>query len=87
MAWRTNTVTVCYVAPPYHWQALEPYNWKVFQQGDPNKISGIAIHNLTAGRQNAMDLICKYCFSAFLHALDGMLTVTNLKQHRRTKGD
>jgi hypothetical protein len=60
-------------------KALEPYNWKVFQQGDPNKISGIAIHNLTAGRQNAMDLICKYCFSAFLHALDGMLTITNLK--------
>lgn len=65
--------------PPHHWQALEPYNWKVFQQGDPNKISGIAIHNLTAGTQNAIDLICEYCFSAFLHALDGMLTITDLK--------
>jgi hypothetical protein len=79
MTWRTNTVTVCYVAPPHHWQALEPYNSKDFQQGDPNKISGIAIHNLTAGRQNTMDLICKYCFSAFLRALNGMLTATNLK--------
>jgi len=64
---------------PHHWQALEPYNWEVFQQGDPNKISGIAIHNLTAGRQNAVDLICEYCSSVFLHALDGMLTITNLK--------
>lgn len=75
----TNTVTVCYVAPPHHWQALEPYNWKVFQQGDPNKISGIAIHNLTAGRQNTMGLICKYYFSVYLHALDGMLTIPTLK--------
>jgi hypothetical protein len=67
-----NTVTVCYVAHTRHWQALE--------QGDPNKISGIAIHNLTAGRQNAIDLICNYCFSAFLHVLDGTLTITtNLK--------
>jgi hypothetical protein len=49
--------------PSHHWQALEPYNCNVFQQADPNKISGIAIHNLTAGRQNAMDLICNYCFS------------------------
>lgn len=39
-------------------QALEPYNWKVFRQHDPNKISGIAVHNLSAGRQNQMDLIC-----------------------------
>ncbi|KAI0269732.1 hypothetical protein BGY98DRAFT_280268 [Russula aff. rugulosa BPL654] len=59
--------------------ALEPYNCKVFQQGDPNKISGIAIHNLTAGTQNAIDLICKCFFSAFLRALDRMLTITNLK--------
>lgn len=48
---------------PHHRQALEPYNWEVFEQGDPNKISGIAIHNLTAGRQNAMDLLCNYYFS------------------------
>lgn len=74
----TNTVTVCYIAL-HHWQALEPYNWKVFEQGDPNKISGIAIHNLTAGRQNAMDLICNYYFSAFFHMLDGMLTTADLK--------
>ena len=39
-------------------QALEPYSLKVFRQRDPNKISGIAIHNLTAGRQNQMDLLC-----------------------------
>jgi hypothetical protein len=60
-------------------KALEPYNWKVFQQGDPNKISGIAIHNLSAGRQNAIDLIRKYYFSVFLYAHYGILIITNLK--------
>ena len=67
------------VTPPHLWQALEPYNCRVFQQGDPNKISGIAIHNLTAGTQNAIDLICKCFFSAFLRVLDRMLIITNLK--------
>ncbi len=59
MVGKQNTCLLC----TRYWQALEPYSWKVFQQGDPNKISGIAIHNLTAGRQNAIDLICKLCSS------------------------
>jgi len=37
--------------------ALEPYSWKVFKSRDPKTISGIAVHNLTAGVQTKMDLI------------------------------
>ncbi|KAH9959072.1 hypothetical protein BC827DRAFT_1384862 [Russula dissimulans] len=37
--------------------ALKPYSWKVFKSRDPKTISGIAVHNLTAGVQTKMDLI------------------------------
>jgi len=83
MTWRTNTVTVCYIAPPYHWQALEPFNWKVFQQGDPNKISGIAIHNLTAGTQSAIDLIYVPTETDEYRRKEQGTWIRELKWHRR----
>ncbi|KAI0253690.1 hypothetical protein BJV78DRAFT_1299804 [Lactifluus subvellereus] len=36
---------------------LEPYRWDLFLPGEPNKISRIAIHNLTAGTQNRVSLL------------------------------
>jgi hypothetical protein len=47
-------------------QALEPYNWKVFRQYDPDIISGIAVHNLSAGQQNRIDLLCTQLCLFFL---------------------
>lgn len=76
-------MAVCYVALPHNWQALEPYNWKVFQQGDPNKISGIAIHNLTAGRQNAIDLIYVPVETDEYRRKEQGTWIRELKWHRR----
>ncbi|KAI0301743.1 hypothetical protein B0F90DRAFT_1816956 [Multifurca ochricompacta] len=36
---------------------LEPYSWKIFQPRDRKKISGVAVHNLTYGKQNNIFLI------------------------------
>ncbi|KAF8262697.1 hypothetical protein EI94DRAFT_1743026 [Lactarius quietus] len=38
---------------------LEPFSWKVFQPRDRKTISGVAIHNLTYGKQNNLFLLCK----------------------------
>ncbi|KAI9507740.1 hypothetical protein F5148DRAFT_75102 [Russula earlei] len=37
--------------------ALEPYSWKVFKPRNADVISGIAVHNLTAGWRSKIDLI------------------------------
>ena len=42
-------------------QPLLPYSWDLFTKSDAkniNKISGIAVHNLTAGYQRKMSLLC-----------------------------
>ncbi|KAH9981542.1 hypothetical protein BJV74DRAFT_82157 [Russula compacta] len=56
LTWQ-KTKNLCYLRCGCPCQALEPYNWKLFRQRDPNTISGIAVHDLSGGVQNKIDLL------------------------------